>query len=122
MKYKYIADTYAWISYFEKGNFKIIDKEIIDTPIIVIAEICRAFNKRKLSDEVISKYLDFINKKGLILPLSFNIAKNAGAIAEIENLALVDAIIYSYVLDDKDACLLTGDEHFKGKTQIIFEK
>jgi hypothetical protein len=43
-------------------------------------------------------------------------AIKSGEIAEREGLYLIDAIIYSYVDEDKD--LLTGDEHFRGKPSV----
>ncbi len=122
MTYRYIADTYAWIAYFNKKRFReLIENEIIETPTIVIAEVVRTLRRRKIEPKMIEKILQFISNRGLILPLDAESAKKGGEISNEENLSLVDAIIYAYVTDD-NCRLITGDEHFKNKKNIIFEK
>jgi predicted nucleic acid-binding protein len=114
----YIVDTYAWISYFEgQEAFKeeIEDNEL-ETPSIVLAEITRVFRRKRLPRDVYLKTLNYIKRRSLILPLDTNHAIKSGEIAEKEELYLIDAIIYSYVSEDKD--LLTGDEHFRGKPSV----
>lgn len=122
MSFRYIADTYAWVAYFNKKRFKgIIENEIIETPTIVIAEIVRTFKRKGINKETINKVLQFISNRGLILPLGFEEAKRGGEVAEEEKLSLTDGIIYSYLHDENDK-LLTGDEHLKDKRDVIFEK
>ncbi|MEK6973342.1 MAG: PIN domain-containing protein [archaeon] len=122
MQFRYIADTYAWIAYFNKKKFKgIIEKEIVDTPTVVIAELMRTLVKKNVSTKVIENIMAYVSSKGLILPLTIEEAKKSGIIAQKESLPLFDAIVYSYVVEEKDR-LLTGDEHFKNKKQVIFEK
>ena len=119
---RYLADTYAWIAYFNRQRFRqIIENEVIETPAIVISEMTRTLKRKKIDDKTIEKLLQFIVGRGLILPLDFDAAKAGGDAAEREGLSLVDGIIYSYV--SGDGCrLITGDEHFKGKKNVIFEK
>ena len=116
----YIVDTYAWISYFEgKEAFKFkeeIEDNDLETPSIVLAEITRVFRRKGLPWDVYSKTLNYIKRHSLILPLDTDHAIKSGEIAEREGLYLIDAIIYSYVDEDKD--LLTGDEHFRGKPNV----
>jgi len=122
MKLRYVADTYAWIAYFNKKRFQqIIENEIIETPAIAIAELMRVMKRKKIDDKVIEKALQFVSKRGFILSLDFETAKKGGLVAQAENLSLVDGIIYSYVENDEFR-LLTGDEHLKNKKNVIFEK
>lgn len=122
MQFRYIVDTYAWIAYFNKKRFKdIIEKEIVDTPTVVIAELMRTLVKKNVDKKIIEKIMAYVSGKGLILPLTIEEAKKSGVIAQKESLSLFDAIVYSYIIEEKDR-LLTGDEHFKNKKQIIFEK
>ncbi|MBI2079299.1 PIN domain-containing protein [Candidatus Micrarchaeota archaeon] len=122
MNIRYIADTYAWIAYFNKKRFqKFIENEIIETPTIVIAEIIRTFTRKKVNQDAITKLLEFIKRRGLILELDLDTSIKGGKLAETESLSLNDALIYAYLTDD--SCkLLTGDEHFKHKRNVIFEK
>jgi predicted nucleic acid-binding protein len=122
MSFRYIADTYAWIAYLNKKRFRqIIEGEIIETPTIVIAELTRTLKRKKMDDKSADRILDFVSRRGLILPLDFATARKGGETAEREGLSLVDAIIYSYV-NDGNCRLLTGDEHLRGKPNVIFEK
>jgi len=122
MSFRYIADAYAWLAYFTNKRFKeIIDNEVIETPAIVITELIRAMKKKRFTEKEIDLALSFVVGRGFILPLDFDSAKRGAKTAEQENLPLADGIIYSYVIDD-NCRLLTGDEHFKNKKNIIFEK
>ncbi|MEW5996380.1 MAG: PIN domain-containing protein [Candidatus Micrarchaeota archaeon] len=119
---RYVADTYAWISYFSRKRFRqIIENELIETPAIVIAELGRTLKRKRVDEKMIEKILQFVSRRGLILPLDFESAKKGGRVAEEEGLSLIDGIIYSYVSGD-DCRLITGDEHFRGKKNVIFEK
>jgi len=114
----YIVDTYAWISYFEgKKAFKeAIEDNNLETPSIILAEITRIFRRKKLPSVKYSKTLNYIKRRSLILPLDTDHAIKSGEIADTEGLYLIDAIIYSYVNEDKE--LLTGDEHFRNKPYV----
>lgn len=119
---KYVADTYAWIAYFNKKRFQeIIDNEVIHTPSIVVAELIRNLQKKGFDEQAIQKIIDFVIECGPILSFDLDHAIKAPYIMRTENLAFADGIIYTYI-QDADCCLLTGDEHFKGKKQVLFEK
>ncbi|MFA5049378.1 MAG: PIN domain-containing protein [Candidatus Micrarchaeia archaeon] len=122
MNSRYIIDTYAWIAYFNKKKFqKIIENEIVETPTIVVAELARTLFRKKIDQKQIDQLLNFVSKRGLILPLDIELAKKTGQICEKEHLSLVDGIIYSYI-DSNNCYLVTGDEHFKNKKNVYFEK
>jgi len=118
----HIVDTYAWISYFEgKKEFKeAIEENELYTPSIVLAEISRILERKKIAKETSSRILEFIKERSIILSLDETNAVKAGEVAEKEGLYLIDGIIYSYV--DQDTRLLTGDKHFKDKPSVdLFE-
>ena len=120
--FRYVADTYAWIAYFNKRKFQqIIENEIIETPSIVIAEITRTLKRKGIDDKTINKTLGFVSSRGLILQLDFETAKKGGQVADREDLSLTDGIVYAYIIDNTYR-LITGDEHFKNKKYVIFEK
>jgi|GEM_PF-1255191 predicted nucleic acid-binding protein len=122
MAIRYIADSYAWLAYFNKNRFNsIIENEIIETPSIAVAEISRVLWRKKLDKLTVEKFLNFISERGIILNLDFETAKKGGEISENEKLSLADGLIYAYVAGE-NCRLITGDEHFKGKKNVIFEK
>jgi len=118
----YIVDTYAWIAYFDKGGKikEVIEKNYLETPSIVLAELSRVLARRKTNEALAQKTIDFVLKRSVILPLVAQNAVRAGKVAEKEGLNLADAIIYSYVTEGKT--LLSGDEHFRGKPNVEFLK
>ncbi len=111
----YIVDTYAWISYFEgKEKFKKeLENNELYTPSIVLAEISRILERKRVQSEKSMRILSFIKENSLILSLDETNAIEAGKVAENEGLYLIDGIVYSYV--DEHTHLLTGDKHFKNK-------
>ena len=119
----YIVDTYAWISYFEgEERFRgEIEENALYTPSIVLAEISRITTRKKVPTEKRRRVLDFIRARSLILNLDEDDAIKAGEVTEREGLYLIDGIIYSYANEHNN--LLTGDKHFKDKTNVkLIEK
>lgn len=118
----YVVDTYAWVSYFDgkKDWQQWIEQNILQTPSIVLAELSRITLRRKTPESERKKILEYVVKNSLLLPLMTESAIRAGEIAASENLSLADAIIYSYVTPEKQ--LLTGDEHFRNKDNVILIK
>ncbi|MBI5036145.1 PIN domain-containing protein [Candidatus Micrarchaeota archaeon] len=116
----YIADSYAWIDYFDnKLAFKqLIEENMLKTPSLAVAEISRILQKRKVSPDFREKALAFIFKHSVILDLDFGQAVKGGKLSEDEKLHLSDAIIYSYASEEEP--VLTGDPHFKEKEFVEF--
>ncbi|HLC38395.1 MAG TPA: PIN domain-containing protein [Candidatus Norongarragalinales archaeon] len=111
----YIADTCAWVDYFnEKEGLKpLLEENAIKTPTIVVTEITRVLRKKKSPPEKIRYCLKFIFKHSIILPLDFDQAVKAGEISSQEKMHLGDAVVYSYASQENE--VLTTDHHFKGK-------
>ncbi len=118
----YIADTYAWIAYFQgEADYKsLIDENTIKTPCTVFSEVCRVLSRRKISPRERSEFLKFMSDKSLIVPLDKVLAVRAGELSETEGLYLLDAMAYACASEDEP--LLSGDNHFKGKRNVLFVK
>ena len=114
----YIADTCAWIDYFnEERELKApLEENTIKTPAIVVTEIVRVLHKKKFAPEKIRACLNFVFKHSIILPLDFGQAAKSGEIAFREKMHLGEAIVYSYASQENE--VLTTDHHFKGKSFV----
>ncbi|HII54206.1 hypothetical protein COT30_04125 [Candidatus Micrarchaeota archaeon CG08_land_8_20_14_0_20_49_17] len=122
MTHCFVVDTYAWLEYLG-GNVsykQLMDETPLKTPIIVLAELSRVFRRRGVKEADAQRMIENISGRSVILPLDSVHAVGGGALAENEKLALVDAIIYSYASNDEK--LLTGDEHFRGKKNVLLVK
>ena len=116
----YIADSCAWIAYFDhEQEFKeLIEGNDVKTPSVAVAEITRVLARRSVALDVARKALDFVFKHSIILELDFKQAVKAGELAVKEKLHLSDAIVYSYASEDD--FVLTSDPHFQGKPFVKF--
>ncbi|MEW5955474.1 MAG: PIN domain-containing protein [Candidatus Micrarchaeota archaeon] len=120
----YIADTYAWMAYFQenKAYQKIIDgqENQFKTPAIVFAELARIFYKKGIAEKEAKELLDFVRDRSVVVALDYQECVKAGETAWREQIPLADAMIYAFA--SKDEPLLTGDDHFKGKPNVEFIK
>lgn len=122
-----LIDSYAWIEFFlgsPKGK-KVkdtLDRGDCSTPLIVIAELAAKYASQAPTQW--SSRLEFIQEKTEILPLTLEIASEAGRTRqkmreERDRFGLADAIIYE-TAKFFDHSILTGDPHFKGLPRVIF--
>ncbi len=118
----YIADSYAWLEYFD-GNpayGALIDENQIKTPSSVFAEVSRVFSRNKRPEKDRLAAVKFMSDKSILIPLDKELAVRAGVISESEKLYLLDAMAYACASEGEP--LLSGDEHFKGKKNVLFVK
>ena len=118
MSSEFVIDTYAWIEYYLGDNTSLkllIENKDIATPALVIAELSDKFTREK---EDFSDFFKFISSRSKIIPLTSEIALEAGKFKSMmrkkhKQFGLADSIIY---LTSKlsDAKLVSGDPHFKG--------
>lgn len=115
---KYIIDTYVWIDYFRglanQQLKRIIDREILYTPTIVLAEL----KKKYVEDNEVgfSVNLEDIRSKSSIIDLDETTAIRAGEIRAtipIRDIGIVDCILIASA-EINNAKVLTGDPHFRG--------
>ena len=115
---KYIVDTYAWIEYFRGSASqelkRIIERETIYTPTIVLGEL-----KKKYVEDNVSGFdvnLEDIRSRSHIIDLDEKTAIRAGEIratTTIKNMGFIDCILIASA-EISNAKVLTGDQHFKG--------
>ena len=119
-----MIDSWAWIEYFkgskagEKVRKYIEDKEKAIISTINIAEVYRwilHFYDKKIADEKINA----MKERCFVIPVDEEIAIMAAKIKHREGFGLGDAIIYA-TAKKENAFLLTGDDDFKNKEDIIF--
>jgi len=119
-----LIDSWAWIEYFkgskagEKVRKYIEDKEKAIISTINIAEVYRwilHFYDKKIADEKINA----MKERCFVIPVDEEIAIMAAKIKHREGFGLGDAIIYA-TAKKENAFLLTGDDDFKNKEDIIF--
>jgi predicted nucleic acid-binding protein len=135
MNCNYIIDTYAWIEYFKASEMGKIAKEYIEsehaiTPTIVISEITRKLSRDiKLGNETTdgrTQGLEFIRATSRIAELDFETAVQAGQTNEdlkdqAKGWGLADSIILC-VAKNLGGKVVTGDEHFRRLTDVVFIK
>lgn len=118
----FVADTYAWIEYFS-GNeayAELFQESELKTPAIVVAELSRVLRRKRASPEKIAEAMKVVLEKSVILALDFERAGRVGEVCEAEKLDFADAIAYSYA--SEKCVFLTGDEHFRGKKNVLLIK
>lgn len=132
---KIVVDTYAWIELFsgtDKGRLvkeKISEADEVFTPDIVLAELARKYYRENFNLETIEDRLSKICELSRIVQVDKNVAIKAAELDKklrerAENLklgisSLVDSLILAFT-ETLEANLLTGDEHFKGISNVIW--
>lgn len=118
----FIADTSAWIGYFDQDErFKEwMEQNRIETPASVVAELIAVLIRRGHSTEIREKACAAIFSRSIILPLDFEKAKKAGEQVAKEKLHFADALAYAFA--SKEKFILTSDPHFRDKNFVQFIK
>jgi len=132
---KIVVDSYAWIELFvgsDKGRIvkdRLGKAEEVYTPDIVLAEIARKYHRENIGIPTIEARLQTISEASLVIPIDKVVAvKGAELDFELKRKAregglkepsLFDALIlaFSKVVG---ASLMTGDEHFRGMSDVIW--
>ena len=110
-----LIDSSVWLSYLLNGEFKNIieNDEIILLSALSLFEIKKKLAKNSMPSSKISKSMDFIKKRSIVIPISAEIAEKAAEIALANKLPAADSLIYSTsVLHD--SILYTIDNDFRG--------
>ena len=130
-----VVDSYAWVELFigsDKGNIvkeKLSEAEEIYTPDIVLAELARKYRRERVDAQTIEERLSRIVELSRIVPIDKKVAIKAAEIdLELKERArkkglgmpgLFDAIVLA-ITHMIGAKLITGDEHFKGRPEVIW--
>ena len=119
-----LIDSWAWIEYFKgskaggKVRKYIEGKEKAIISAINIAEVYR-WILRFYDEKIAKEKINVMEERCFIIPVDGEIAIMAAKIRHKEKLGLGDAIIYA-TAKKEDATLLTGDNDFKDKENVIF--
>jgi predicted nucleic acid-binding protein len=128
---KYVIDSYAWLEYFmgttigERVKALIENSEEKITPTICLAEVYAKTLKVE-NQELAEKQKAFIKEKSAIVFLDEVIAIETAKVLtknkkEIDGWGMAGSIVYATALV-KRADVVTGDEHFKKLSNVLFLK
>jgi len=132
---KIVVDSYAWIELFigsDEGDVvkeKLSEAEEIYTPDIVLAELARKYRRERIDAQITAERLSKIVELSRIVPIDKKVAVKAAEMdLELREEArkkglgipgLFDAIVLA-VTHIIGAKLITGDEHFRGRPEVIW--
>ena len=116
-----LIDSSVWLAYLFNGSYSdtIDSDEILLLSVLSLFEIKRKLGKSNYENSKITKCMDFIRKRSLIVPVSEEIADNAANFSLEKNLSIVDSIIYTTAMLN-DSMLLTLDNDFRGLRSVVF--
>ena len=124
MKDSKLIDPSVWPGYLFNGRFtEVIDSdEIIFLSALSLFEIKKKLMKSRVETAKITKSMEFIKKRSLIIPVSGDIAKKAVELSLEKGLPIIDSVIYTTsVLNN--AYLITLDNDFRGlKNAIVLQE
>ena len=114
-----LIDSSVWLSYFLNGEFRdIIENEsTLLLSVLSLFEIKKKLAKDSKTSGEISKAIDFIKKRSIIMPINEEIAEKAAEISLKHNLPAADSMIYSTSLLN-DSTLYTIDNDFRGFDKV----
>ena len=132
---KIVVDTYAWIELLigsEEGT-KVKDllekADEVYTPDTVLAETARKFPREGIDEENINQWVEIITNSSTVIPIDSAIALEAAKcdtelVKRARNLkqnspSLFDAIVYA-TAKTKDCRIVTGDEHLKELSEVLW--
>jgi len=119
-----LIDSWAWIEYFkgskvgEKARKYIEGKEKAIISAINIAEVYR-WILRFYDEKIAKEKINVMKERCFIIPVDEEIAIMAAKIRYKEKFGLGDAIIYA-TAKKENAFILTGDDDFRNKENVIF--
>ena len=115
-----IVDTSAWMAHFD-GYIEVtrlLEKEVLLTPAIALAEFAKILKRNGKSDEAIRESVSLIKRQSTILPLDENNAALAGVLSIKNHFDFVDGVIYSYASTAHK--VISTDSDFKNKPFAIY--
>ena len=115
-----LIDSSVWLAYLFNGSYSdtIDSDEILLLSVLSLFEIKRKLGKSNYENSKITKCMDFIRKRSLLVPVSEEIADNAANFSLEKNLSIVDSIIYTTAMLN-DSMLLTLDNDFRGLRNVV---
>ncbi len=126
MKVGVLIDSHGWIEYFADGRLaskyaKHIESANISdnvTPAIIIYEVYKKIKPVK-GEEAALKAVAHIIGHTTIISINKKLSMLAAEISLKTKLSMADAMIKA-VAEENSAKIITGDEHFKNFSDVIF--
>ena len=120
MKDSKLIDSSVWIAYFFNGRYsEVIDSdEIILLSALSLFEIKKKLAKSKVDSSKITKSIEFIKKRSLIIPVNIDIAENAVDFSLENGLSIIDSLICATSILN-ESTLITLDNDFRGLKNVI---
>ena len=127
-KNRFVVDSFGWIEYLSGGKLadrysKFVEKakrKTHFTPALVMYEVYKKIRSRFGEEEAI-KAVIHIQAKTTVVDLDTELAVESADLGIGERLHMADALIYG-TAKAVGAKLVTSDEHFKGKKNVILIK
>ncbi|MGB9760358.1 MAG: PIN domain-containing protein [Thermoproteota archaeon] len=132
---KIVVDSYAWVELFSGSNKGRIVKEKLSeasevyTPDVVVTELARKYRKDNVDVETIRARLSKISEISKIVSITEDIAIKASELdlelrkrakeSKLKEPSLFDAIVLA-TAKTLNASVITGDEHFRERTEAIW--
>ena len=115
-----LIDSSVWLAYLFNGVHRNIieSDEVPLLSVLSLFEIKKKLVKSKIDSNKISRSMEFIRKKSLVVPVSEEITETAVDIALSNNLSLVDSLIYTTAISN-NSTLITLDNDFRGLKNTI---
>lgn len=123
----FLIDSWTWVEYFRGRNPRVrdyIENESHDivTSSISLTEITRFLAHHDQQKETIQEVVDEIRTRGIIIPVSEEIAITAGTLQEKDFTGgIADRIILATARLGNHK-IITGDAHFRTVRNVIFLK
>ena len=109
-----LLDSSIWLGFFFNSN----QKEIIESECAILISALSLFEiKKKLilgqyANSHITKCIDYLKQRSLIIPVNENLAETAVDLSIKNKMPMADSIIYTTALE-KGCEVITLDNHFR---------
>ena len=115
-----LVDSSVWLAYLFNGEHEdIIDSnEILLLSVLSLFEVKKKLVKSVIEKSKISRSMEFIKKRSLVLPVSSEIAERAVNFSLEHGLSIIDSLIYATSILNS-SILLTRDNDFRGLGNVI---
>jgi toxin FitB len=109
-----LLDSSVWLEYIINGKFRelVESGETLFLSILSVFEVRRKMIRMKYERKDLEKAMNFVKRRGLIIPITVEIVENATDISVDKKMPMADSIIYATALKH-DAVVYTMDNHFR---------
>src|SRR3989344_4136632 len=114
-----LIDSSVWLAYLFNGVYSDIieSDEMLLLSVMSLFEIHRKLAKIKIDSNKISRSMEFIKKRSLVIEVSTEISEKAVDFSLEFKLSTIDSIIYATSILS-DATLVTLDNDFRGLKSV----